>query len=73
MKNPWLYKNKLMGIMVQPCTVEDRIKKMQCFDAKKLKAIIKYPHTQATVRKRAESRLKKLLTTQSGGITKTDH
>jgi hypothetical protein len=55
MKNPWMrpapeyYPVK----EIQSVSVVDRIDELKSFDSSKLKAVIKYPGTQKTVRARA--------------------
>lgn len=56
--NPWL--REQWGRMVQSCTVDDRIQEMAGFDADKLRSVIAYEGTQATVRRAAERRLRRL-------------
>lgn len=59
MENPWLYES--WGMMVQPVAVDDRIQELKKFGIEKLKAVIAYDGTQATVRKRAEAMLRRLI------------
>ena len=62
--NPWLrpapsyYPKNITS--VQSCDVPDRLAELASFDSSKLKAVIKYPGTQKTVRLRAEIFLKRL-------------
>ncbi|MDY6789881.1 MAG: hypothetical protein SWH54_01315 [Thermodesulfobacteriota bacterium] len=63
MKNPWLRKAPDIYPVdfIQSASVEDRISELSNFDEAKLRAVIAYPGTQKTVRRKAECRLKTIL------------
>jgi hypothetical protein len=64
MKNPWLrpapsyYPHNIKE--VENVDVMDRLDELKYFDSSKLKAVIKWPGTQKTVRLRAKIFLKRL-------------
>jgi hypothetical protein len=63
MKNPWLrpapsyYPHNITEI--QSVDVPDRLAELSSFDSSKLRAVIKYPGTQKTVKVRAKMFLKR--------------
>jgi hypothetical protein len=61
-KNPWETSyNTLAARYLQTCGVEDRLRVVRAtLDAPELRRIIAWPGTEKTVRKAAESRLRRL-------------
>jgi hypothetical protein len=60
MKNPWETGAVCGGVKVAWVDAENRMRRVKEANAKKLKAMIKWPDTQKTVRLAAERRLRKL-------------
>jgi hypothetical protein len=61
MKNPWMRPAPAYYPVkeIQSVSAEDRLEELKSFDSSKLKAVIKYPGTQKTVKLRAETFLKR--------------
>ncbi len=71
MKNPWLRPAPAYYPVkeIQSVSVSDRLDELKLFDSATLKAVIKYPGTQKTVRLQAERflRLRGVDADKSGG------
>ena len=61
MRNPWLRPAPPYYPVreIQSVSIEDRLEELNKFDSAKLRAVIKYPGTQKTVRLKAEIFLKR--------------
>ena len=61
MRNPWIRRAPEHYLVkeIQSVSVVDRLDELKFFDSSKLKAVIKYPGTQKTVRLKAEIFLKR--------------